>query len=205
PSFVERVQRLLSPAAPPEPAYAASVPQSLGVTALGSALAARGALRALIWGLTLVTAVAIVMYLHLPVVGRPAGGWRRDAAHRCGRGRRGGDSAEIHRGAALRGHERAPGPGVLLRRSRRGAARPALAGAGPAGAGAHLVLLLQGAQRRHRDHRPEAAGGAPARGERAPLGQAHPRHRAADPSRQRLSPLVEDLRPRRQGHLRGPG
>src|SRR5439155_5190121 len=48
PTFVERVQRLLSPGTAPEPAYAASVPQSLGVTALGRAPAARGALRALI-------------------------------------------------------------------------------------------------------------------------------------------------------------
>ena len=62
PTFVERVQRLLSPGTAPEPAYAASVPQSLGITAQSSAPAARGALRALIWGLTLVTAVGIVMY-----------------------------------------------------------------------------------------------------------------------------------------------
>src|SRR5205807_9740774 len=86
PTFVERVQRLLSPAAPPEPAYAASVPQSLGVTAQSSAPAARGALRALIWGLTLVAVVAIVMYYtsRWSVVPQGGGETRRTAAVAAG-------------------------------------------------------------------------------------------------------------------------
>lgn len=62
PAFVERVRRLLSPVVAPQPAPAVGTRGSVGGPTLASARSARGALPALIWGLTAVCVVAIVMY-----------------------------------------------------------------------------------------------------------------------------------------------
>jgi TolB-like protein/Flp pilus assembly protein TadD len=63
PAFVERVKRLLSSApAPPGSAAAPAATAPRIATATARASAARGALTALVWGLTLVVVVAIVMY-----------------------------------------------------------------------------------------------------------------------------------------------
>ena len=66
---------------------------------------------------------------------------------------------------------------------------------------AHLVVRLQGPQRRHPRGRPRTRRRDRARGQRAPVGRPGAHHGAADRRRDRLSPLVGDLRSAARGHL----
>ena len=136
-----------------------------------------------------------------PVLLRPARCRPGDGRGR-GQGRFGRD---LHRGAALRQHERRPGERVFLRRHHRGIDQRAGKRRRLAGGLPHRGLCAQGqeprhpadrrrAERRHLSRRQHPAGGQRAAGDRA----AHQRKR-------RVSPLVEELRPGAEGRLRAGG
>ena len=79
---------------------------------------------------------------------------------------RGSEGAE-RRGASLRRHEPGAGPGVLLRRHRRGDPQRPGAARGAARDGANLVVRLQGQAGGRAGDRPPARGRRGARGQRA--------------------------------------
>ena len=101
--------------------------------------------------------------------------------------------------------ERRRGARLLQRRHVRGTPQPAGARARAPGRLAHLLVRLQGPQRGHPRSGPRARRRDRARGQRAPVGRPGAHHRPADRRRDRLPPLVRDLRPAARGHLPGAG
>ena len=114
-------------------------------------------------------------------------------------------AAALGGGPALRGHEPAEGPGVLLRRDGGGADQRPHPDPGPAGRVADLVLPVQGQGGRRARDRPAPGRPHPARGERADGRGADADRGAADQRGRRLPALVVPVRPGDEGRLRGPG
>ena len=116
-----------------------------------------------------------------------------------------GRTHQLDRGAAVHRHERGKGPGLVLRRHRRGDPQRAVAAQGPQGGGARIGVFVSRQGRRPRDHWREAERDDGARRQRAPRRRSGPHHGAAQSRQGRLPDVVGALRPRDQGHLRRPG
>ncbi len=138
---------------------------------------------------------------------RTSGGDSDDGA--VGRGsanrKRCDGDGHFDRGAAVRQHERGQEQRVLLRRDLGGTPERARASGRTGRRVAHLVLRLQGQPARHGGHCQGAQGQPRPRRQRSQIRQSRSHHGAADRRSERPSPLVGDLRPRVDRHLRDPG
>ena len=110
------------------------------------------------------------------------------------------------RRAALREHERRCGERILQRRHRRGNPQPAHATAAAEGRFAHI---RRSPTRARTSRIPDVARDLgvthAARRQRAQGRRPRAHHRAADRHRQRLAPVVGNLRPRNEGRVHHPG